>query len=49
MFYHLNELYGMTKWFDKFSIFSLTEKHINGRIYFKIIISFFSINIISTL
>lgn len=29
MFYHINELYGMTKWFDKFSIFSLTEKHIN--------------------
>lgn len=29
MFYHLNELYGMTKWFDKFKIFSLTEKHIN--------------------
>lgn len=31
MFYHINELYGMTKWFDKFSIFSLTEKHINGK------------------
>lgn len=29
MFFHLNELYGMTKWFDKFKIFSLTEKHIN--------------------
>jgi len=29
MFYQLNELYGMTKWFDKFKIFSLTEQHIN--------------------
>jgi anaphase-promoting complex subunit 4 len=29
MFYHLNELYGMTKWFDKFKIFSLTEQHVN--------------------
>lgn len=30
MFYHLNELYGMSKWFDKFKIFSITEQQING-------------------
>lgn len=29
MFYHLNELYGITKWFDKFKIFALTEQHVN--------------------
>jgi hypothetical protein len=29
MFYHLNELYGMTKWFDKFQVFAITEKQIN--------------------
>lgn len=31
MFYHLNELYGITKWFDKFKIFALTEQHVNGK------------------
>ncbi len=30
MFYHLNELYGMTKWTDKFKHFSITEAKING-------------------
>lgn len=30
MFYHLNELNGMAKWFDKFKIFSITEQQING-------------------
>lgn len=29
MFYHLNELYGMTKWSDKFKAFSITEQLIN--------------------
>ena len=29
MFYHLNELYGMTKWFDKFQMFAITEQQIN--------------------
>ena len=33
MFYHLNELYGMTKWIDKFKIFSITEQQISGIIY----------------
>ena len=33
MFYHLNELYGLTKWFDKFQIFSLTEQHVNGELF----------------
>ncbi len=32
MFYHLNELYGMTKCFDKFKIFSFSESIINGNI-----------------
>ena len=32
--YQLNELFGMTKWFDKFKIFSLTEQHINGKYIF---------------
>ena len=31
MFYHLNELLGMTKWFDKFGIFTLTEARVNGK------------------
>lgn len=31
MFYHLNELHGMTKWSDKFKEFSMTEKLINGK------------------
>lgn len=30
MFYHLNELYGMIKWTDKFKIFSLTEPQITN-------------------
>jgi hypothetical protein len=28
IFYHLNELLGMTKWFDKFKIFTLTDKRV---------------------
>jgi hypothetical protein len=28
IFYHLNELHGMTKWTDKFKIFSLTEQRV---------------------
>jgi anaphase-promoting complex subunit 4 len=30
MFYHLNELYGMAKWTDKFKHFTITETKING-------------------
>ena len=34
MFYHLNELYGMTKWFDKFQVFAINEQQINSKIMF---------------
>jgi len=42
MFYHLNELYGMTKWFDKFKIFSFTDQHVNSNllVYILIIVDF---------
>jgi hypothetical protein len=43
MFYHLNELYGMTKCFDKFKIFSFSESIINGNIiYFQIMYANFN-------